>query len=264
MLQHSHELVEMALCPVTVGREGEMDRLAAALRAAGEGESRTVVVTGEAGLGKTRLAADARRAAAEAGMATMWGGCSEAELSLPYLPFLEAIGNHLAQADLPGLRRQLAAKHRELAWLFPQLELEEPPSDPSDPVQGKLRLFEAVLALLRTCAAPGGLLLVLENLHGADASSRELLEYLARRTRGAGVVLLVTCRLEGLERGHPMVAMLEHWRRSGLAERIDLAPLTADRVGEMIRATVGIETVGLEVRRLLRDRSDGNPFVLEE
>src|SRR5258708_10150772 len=107
----------MALCPVTVGREGETERLAAALGAARDGESRTVVVTGDAGLGKTRLASDARRAAAELGMATMWGGCSEAELSLPYLPFLEAIGNHLAQADLPALRRQLAANHRQLAWL---------------------------------------------------------------------------------------------------------------------------------------------------
>src|SRR5215472_10236517 len=225
----------MALCPVTIGRGREMERLAAALHAARAGDSRIVVVTGDAGLGKTRLAADLRHAAEQDGTAVMWGGCSEAELALPYLPFLEAIGNHLAQADLPGLRRQLAAKHRELAWLFPQLELEEPPSDPSDPVQGKLRLFEAVLALLRTCAAPAGLLLVLENLHGADASSRELLEYLVRRLRGAGVMLLVTCRLDGLDRGHPLAVMVEHWRRAGLAERLDLTPLSADRVGDMIR-----------------------------
>jgi tetratricopeptide (TPR) repeat protein len=254
----------MALCPVTVGREGETERLAAALGAARDGESRTVVVTGDAGLGKTRLASDVRRAATELGMATMWGGCSEAELSLPYLPFLEAIGNHLAQADLPALRRQLAANHRELAWLFPQLELEEPPTDPSDPVQGKLRLFEAVLALVRTCARPAGLLLVLENLHSADASTRELLEYLVRRLRGARAMLLVTCRMDGLERRHPLVVAVDHWRRSRLIERIDLDPLTGDRIVEMIRATVPIENVGPEVRRLLLDRSEGNPFVLEE
>ena len=253
----------MALCPVTVGRDSEMARLVGALETAHQGDSRTVVLTGDAGLGKTRMAADVRRAAADRGMATMWGGCSEAELALPYLPFLEAIGNHLAQADLGGLRRQLAS-HRELAWLFPQLELEEPPRDPSDPVQGKLRLFEAVLALLRTCARPGGLLLVLENVHWADASSRELLEYLVRRLRGAGVMLLVTCRLEGLERRHPLPIAVEHWRRAGLVERIDLTPLTVDRVGEMIRATVDIQAVPLEVRRLLLERSEGNPFVLEE
>src|SRR5215467_1088535 len=254
----------MALCPVTVGRDSEMERLVAALDAADGGDSRTVVLTGDAGLGKTRMAVDVRRVAAERGMATMWGGCSEAELSLPYLPFLEAVGNYLAQADLSGLRRQLAATHRELAWLFPQLELEEPPRDPSDPVQGKLRLFEAVLALLRTCARPSGLLLILENVHWADASSRELLEYLVRRLRGARAMLLVTCRLDGLERRHPLLVAVDHWRRAGLVERIDLAPLTVDRIGEMIRATVGVRTVPLEIRRLLRERSEGNPFVLEE
>jgi tetratricopeptide (TPR) repeat protein len=254
----------MALCPVTVGRESEMVRLGAALAAASGGESRTVVVTGEAGLGKTRLAADVRRIAAERGMASMWGNCSEVELSLPYLPFLEAVGNHLVQADLPALRRQLSANHRELAWLFPQLELEELPRDPADPVQGKLRLYEAVLALLRACARPNGLLLILENLHGADASSRELLEYLVRRLHGAPVMLMATCRLDGLERRHPLMLTIEHWRRAGLAERIDLTPLTADHVGQMVRATVGVEAVGLEVRRLLRARTEGNPFVLEE
>jgi len=255
----------MALCPVTVGREGETERLAAALEAARGGDGRTVVITGDAGLGKTRLAADARRIATDAGMATMWGGCSEAELALPYLPFLEAIGNHLAQADVAAIRGQLASGHRELAWLFPQLGLDEPPLDPAaDTGQGKHRLFEAVLALVRTCARPNGLLLILENLHGADASTRELLEYLVRRQRAAPVTLLVTCRLDGLDRRHPLPQAVEHWRRSGLVERIDLTPLTADHVGEMIRATVGIKTVPLEVRRLLSDRTEGNPFVLEE
>jgi tetratricopeptide (TPR) repeat protein len=281
--------IETALCPVTVGREREMRRLTDAIRAVRGGDSRVVVLAGDAGLGKTRLAVDLRQAATELGMATMWGGCSEAELSLPYLPFLEAVGNHLSQADLEAIRSQLTANHRELAWLFPQLELAEPPQDPSDPVQGKLRLFEAVLSLLRICArfppplagsggpsdpAPqgagypgpegGGLLVVLENMHWADASTRELLEYLVRRLRGTRVMLLLTCRLEGLERRHPLTVMVEHWRRSGHAERVDLGPLSPDRVGEMIRATVGVETVALEVRSLLQERCEGNPFVLEE
>jgi len=257
-------VVQTALCPVTIGREREMERLRDALEAGCAGDGRTVVLAGDAGLGKTRLCTDLRRLAAGRGAATMWGGCSEAEFSLPYLPFLEAIGNHLAQADVPALRRELGAGHPELAWLFPQLGIEAPPRDPSDPVQGKLRLFEAVLALLRTGAEPGGTLLVLENLHGADASSRELLEYLVRRLRGARIMLLVTCRLDGLDRGHPLAVMVEHWRRAGLAERLDLTPLSADRVGDMIRETVGIDTVGFEVSRLLSERSEGNPFVLEE
>ena len=174
--------IRTALCPVTVGREPEMRRLRDAIGAVREGDSRVVVLAGDAGLGKTRLAADLRRAASEAGLATMWGGCSEAELSLPYLPFLEAVGNHLSQANLPAIRRQLTANHRELAWLFPQLEMAEPPQDPSDPVQGKLRLFEAVLSLFRICAQPAGLLVVLEN-HNVNA------EKSARNVYGVKVIL---------------------------------------------------------------------------
>jgi tetratricopeptide (TPR) repeat protein len=256
-------VLQTALCPVTVGRENELDLLTGVLREARDGDGRTFVLCGDAGLGKTRLAGDVRRAAAEHGMLALWGGCSEAELSLPYLPFLEAIGNHLAQADLPALRRQLTANQRELAWLFPQLELTEPLQDPSDPVQGKLRLYEAVHTLLRICAASGGLLLVLENVHWADASSRELLEYLVRRLRGTRTMLLVTCRLEGLNRRDPLLVMVEHWRRAGLAEHVELGPLSAEGIGAMVQATVG-EAAGFEVRRLLRERSEGNPFVLEE
>lgn len=255
--------MEQVLCPITVGRRQERRRLEAALSAAVDGEARVVVLAGDAGLGKTRLASELARTAAGAGAAVLWGSCSEAELSLPYLPFLEAVGNHLTVADLPGLRQRLLT-HRELGRLFPQLELEAPPPDPNDPFQGRLRLFEAVLGLLRLLSEPGGLLLVLENMHWADAASRELLDYLVRRLRGTRVAVLVTCRLERLGRRHPLLLLVDSWRRARIADLIELEPLSSEEVGEVLRATLSLEAVPSEICRLLHERSEGNPFALEE
>lgn len=256
--------MEPVLCPVTIGREQEMLRLERALGDVRGGSSSVVVLAGDAGLGKTRLAADLAGRASEAGMIVLWGACSEAELSLPYLPFLEAVGNQLALADLAALRRRLGSAHLELGRLFPQLGLEEPPPDPNDPTRGRLRLFESVLALLQLAAAPGGMLLVLENVHWADGASRELLEYLVRRLRGSPVMVLVTTRLERLHRRHPVLVMVEGWRRGRIAEVVELAPLPDEGVAAMLRATFDLETVPHEVSSILRDRSEGNPFALEE
>src|SRR5437879_7678236 len=256
--------MERVLCPVTVGREDEQAQLAEALRAAREGEGRVVVLAGDAGLGKTRLAGDLARAARRDGTAVIWGSCSEAPLSLPYLPFLEAVGNHLAESDVPRLHELLGGGPHELARLFPQLGIGEPRHDPSDDVQGKLRLFEGVLTLLRVFSEPGGLLVVLENLQWTDAASRELLEYLVRRLRGTRVMLLATCRLDRLERRDALAVMIEGWRRGRIADLIELTPLPAEGVAQMVRAIFDVDTVGAEVRDLLHERCEGSPFALEE
>src|SRR5579864_6029287 len=86
-------MIEQVVCPVLVGREEELSALEDALLTAARGEGRVVVLSGDAGLGKTRLATELRRRAESLGAAVLWGGCSEADLALPYLPFLEAIGN---------------------------------------------------------------------------------------------------------------------------------------------------------------------------
>lgn len=250
-------------CPVIVGRAPEQDRLTDALGEARRTGGRIVVLSGDAGLGKTRLADGLVRAAAEDGVPTLWGSCSEAPFSLPYLPFLESVGNHLAEVDPGHVRRLLGAGHRDLARLFPQLGLEEPLPDPSRGPQSQLQLFEGVLDLLRAFSEPAGLLVVVESLQWADESSRELLDYLARRLHRARVMLLVTCRLDGLDRRHPLAVMVEDWRRSRLAEVIELAPLTAESVATMLRAMFGGDP-SPEIRQLLYERSEGNPFALEE
>jgi tetratricopeptide (TPR) repeat protein len=142
--------------------------------------------------------------------------------------------------------------------------MEEPREDPSDDLQRKVQLFEGVVSLLRVFSEPEGLLVVLENMQWTDAASRELLEYLVRRLRRARVMLLVTCRLDQLDRRDAFAVMVESWRRGRIAQLIELAPLPVEGVAGMLRAIFDVDDVGADVCDLLHERSEGNPFALEE
>ena len=109
------------LCPTLVGRDTELSVLEDSLLSALRGDGGVVVVGGEAGMGKTRLVNALAMRGRRLGCVVISGGCSEAELSLPYLPFLEAIGNYLAATDLAQLRERLGSAAEELAQLFPQM-----------------------------------------------------------------------------------------------------------------------------------------------
>jgi len=256
--------VERALCPILVGRDEELAALEDALLAANRGAGLMMVLMGEAGIGKTRLARELELRARRRGAPVLWGACSEAELTLPYLPFVEAIGNFLSAVDLARLRERLGSMAGELANLFPQLAPNRSlQGRRGDAAEGKLRLFEAILELLRVAAETNGLLLVLDDVHWADGSTRELLDYLIRRLPTRGILVLALCRREELHRRHPLVPLLEAWRRSGLAQTLELRPLPAAGVGGMAEAILD-RPVGGELRDFLHQRSEGNPFVLEE
>jgi class 3 adenylate cyclase/tetratricopeptide (TPR) repeat protein len=258
-------MIERALCPVLIGRDAELGELEDALLAALRGDGGVVVVGGEAGLGKTRLVRELGSVARRAGAEVLHGSCTEADLVLPYLPFLEAIGNHLADGDLDSIREALGPAGRDLGRLFPALD-PEGRSDQAevDPVQAKLRLFEAIVALLDQLGRDRGLLLVVEDVHWADPSTRELLDYLPRRLGRSRVLLVLTLRVDELNRRHPLAPIVSGWRRSGVVRDVVLRPLGADRVAAMVRAIFDSTEVSPEFRDLLHDRSDGNPFVLEE
>ena len=155
-------------------------------------------------MGKTRLASELAARARRLDWEVLWGACSEAEFSLPYLPFVEAVGNYLSRQDTDRLADQLGAARRELAQLFPLLGRDEPDTPVGDPAQAKLRLFEAVVGLLSLPARERGLLLIFEDVHWADASTRELLDHLARRLTNTRSLVLVTYRSDELHRRHPL------------------------------------------------------------
>ena len=257
-------MLERALCPTLVGRDEQLFVLEDALLSAHRGESRFIALGGEAGMGKTRLSAELAKRAQRLHWDVLWGACSEAELPLPYLPLVEALGNYLSLQETERLAGLLGPARRELAQLFPQFGGDDVPVPVGDPAQAKLRLFEAVVALLAVPAREHGLLLVVEDVHWADSATRELLDHLARRLTNMRSLLLVTYRSDELDRRHPLTPLLQTWRRSGVAEVVTLAPLARDEIARMIAAILDDEEVEPEFRDLMHVRTDGNPFVLEE
>jgi class 3 adenylate cyclase len=253
-----------ALCPVLIRRDDELGVLEDALLAARRGESRFLVLAGEAGIGKTRLSRELVREARDLGCAVLSGGASDVEISLPYLPFVEAIGNYLDAQDLDRLREALGPALGELGQLFPALAGDRQPEPSPDPGQAKLRLFEAIVSLLALPARDHTLLLVIEDVHWADASTRELLDYLARRLTDLPSLIVVTYRTDELHRRHPFLPVLQGWRRSSVADVLELEPLSADGIGEMLAAILGTDAVDRELHELMLERTEGNPFVLEE
>src|SRR5947208_8953373 len=129
-------MLERALCPTLIGREEQLFSLEDALLAAHRGESRFVALGGEAGMGKTRLASELAKRARRLGWAVLWGACSEAELPLPYLPLVEALGNYISLQGAERLGNSLGAARRELAQLFPQLAGDDLAAPVGDPAQG--------------------------------------------------------------------------------------------------------------------------------
>jgi predicted ATPase len=152
----------------------------------------------------------------------------------------------------------------ELGQLFPQLARGDAPERTTDPGQAKLRLFEALVTLLAVPAREHTLLLVVEDVHWADASTRELLDYLARRLIDLPSLILVTYRSDEINRRHPLLPVLQGWRRSGVAEIVELEPLSSSGIREMLAAILGADDVDPELHELMLERSEGNPFVLEE
>ncbi|WP_327718272.1 AAA family ATPase [Streptomyces sp. NBC_00490] len=203
-----------------VGRRAELERLLDPTRPA------LTVVGGEAGIGKTRLAAEAARRAAADGAAVLWGASHDTAEQAPYGLFVEALEGWLT--GRPAAERARAgAEYPELAALLPSLgQIGPAPGRGGGPEYERERIFAAVCGLLASAAAPGGVLVVLDDVHTADTASLHLLSRLARRPQGSAKVrFLATYRPEDLPEPDPRRALLDTLVRQGTARRLHLPRL---------------------------------------
>ena len=259
-------LAATALFPMT-GRRSARETLTTRWKEALIGERRTVLVSGEPGIGKTRLVTElARDAVADGGVVTL-GRCDE-ELRDPYRPFAEAVRHLVSHLPDELLAAHVTASGGELVRLAPELarRVAAPPPSSGDADSERLALFDAVTDLIQRIAARAPVLLVLDDVHWADRSSLLLLRHLLRATTATPLLVVATYRDTDLVRTHPLAAMLADLRRDPAAERLDLQGLDEAEVVALLEAIGGrsLDVDGLALARALQAETDGNPFFVGE
>jgi DNA-binding CsgD family transcriptional regulator/tetratricopeptide (TPR) repeat protein len=245
-----------------VGRSVELGSLEAGLDASFDGRASGFLLTGDAGVGKTRLVEELLARAEARGAVGLVGACLDLEEGhLPFGPFVEALRPRLRELD-PHTRDELQdLGGKQLGRLLPELSETRDQAPEEALAQG--RLFELVLGLLERLAADAPLVLVLEDLHWSDRSTRDLLAFLVRNLRTERVLLIATYRSDELYRGHPLrpfVAELERSRRLG---RVDLQPFTREELAEHMTGILGAPVEAALIDSIF-ERSEGNAFFAEE
>ncbi|WP_077193525.1 helix-turn-helix transcriptional regulator [Streptomyces lydicus] len=251
-----------SVSPVFVGRAAELAALGEALaRIAATGEPQALLIGGEAGVGKTRLIEEFAEAARARGALVALGGCIEiGSEGLPFAPFsaiLHTLNWHLRDE----LAAAVAGQEGELSRILP--ELGETPGDAHDEEIGRARLFELTARLLERLATDRTLVIVVEDLHWADRSTRELLAYLLRALHDARVLLVATYRSDDIHRRHPLRPFLAEIDRMRTVRRIELARFNRDEVRSQIAGINGSAPEEDTVDRVFK-RSEGNAFFVEE
>lgn len=249
-----------------VDRETEIERCSAALDATVSGTGRLVLISGEPGIGKTRLAQEVALAARNRGFLVATGRCYEPQATVAYYPFLEALHLAYAQASAP-LQAQLPREWAEAARLIPDLNAGvDPPEESRAHRSGEdqQRLFWHVARFVESLAERQPVALLLDDLQWADSASLALLQHLARQNRAAPVLLLGTYRDLEVQTQHPLAAALHDLVREHLVERISLRRLSAAGTSALVQATMGEGGVSEEFADLVHARAAGNPFFTRE
>ena len=245
------------------GRTADLALLDAALHQAAAGRGHMVLLAGEPGIGKTRLAEELVARATAAGAAVAWGGSNEGEGAPSFWPWIQVLRAVLAQAD-PEVAE--GGWRRSVAPLLPETAAPSGAPDPApslDAESARFRLSEAVMDGLTSVSRDRPLVVVLDDLHWADPASLALCEFVAARLDGTRVLVVGTYRPAELAAGHPLVPTLGALARRPDLERINLRGLTEEEVGRFVARGWAVEPSG-ELTAALHARTEGNPFFLIE
>jgi tetratricopeptide (TPR) repeat protein len=249
-----------------VGRTQELARLHQLLAHASTGQPLVAVVGGEAGVGKTRLVEQLAANAADEGVRVLRGGCVPlGEEGLPFAPVVEALRGLAGELDPAELETVAGSARQELSRLLPDLAWGGEAGATAEVAAGagQGRLFELLLGVVGRLAASMPLLWVVEDLHWADRSTRNLVAFLATYLRSGRVMVVGTFRSDELHRLHPLRGLLSELARNRRVQRVELARFTRAELTEQLAGLLGADPPA----RLVDDisaRSQGNPFFAEE
>ncbi len=243
-----------------VGRSAEIRRLTALLDRAAAAQPGVALVSGEAGVGKSRLVTELNRLAIARGFLVLSGHCAELGDSMPYLPLADALRNAVpSQAGAAPLQEALAARP-VLHGLLPD---RNGAGRAGAPDLAQQRLFGAVLGMLAELAARAPVLLVLEDMHWADRSTRDLLTFLSRVLHRERVALVATYRSDDVHRGHPLRAVTAELLRLPSVTLVELGPLDPAAMAEHLLA-VAEQPPGPAALAAIIRRAEGNTYYAEE
>jgi ABC-type oligopeptide transport system substrate-binding subunit/DNA-binding SARP family transcriptional activator len=250
-----------------VGREEELAFLNECWQGAEAGQGGLVLISGEAGVGKTRLVEEFANRLRWQGVRVLWGRCYEFERALHYQPVAEAlrtVAPSLTADEVAGFRPSTLA---EVARLVPEVlqegtELETTPE--ADSVQERARLFEGVAGFLIDLSSVGPLLIVLEDLHWAGEPTLQLVHYLARHLAEHQVLMVGTFRSEEVGLEHPLIVLRRRLTRERVARPLRLRRLSSDAVEELVMEMSGAGEAVMPLARRLYKETEGNPFFLME
>jgi DNA-binding CsgD family transcriptional regulator len=245
-----------------VGRESELRLLTTALDAAAAGQPGVILISGDAGIGKTRLAGQLAATARDRGWAVLVGQCAELGESMPYLPLADALRHATRDpARAPGVWEALRSRP-VLGRLLPDGDAGPGPGD-DRPELAQQQLFGATLGLLGELSDADPVLLVLEDLHWADRSTRDLLTFLSRVLQHERVCLVGTYRSDDLTRSHPLRKVIAELLRLPSVTALALRPLRPAEMADHL-VEIGGERPPTEVLDHIIERAEGNAFYAEE
>ena len=251
---------------VFVGREVESERLRTALDNAASGRGRSVVLSGEPGIGKTRTAEELATYAGMRGVQVLWGRCHEDEGAPAYWPWRQIIRAYVHDRDPQELSSEMGSGAAYIAQVVSEVRQHLPALPPRPPVEGdqaRFQLFDSIATFLRNASIRRPLMLVLDDVQWADPSSLLLLEFVAREVGEARVLIVVTFRDVEPNPPPPLQHALAELARATGFERLSLAGLSGPDVGRFIELTTSRSTPPALVDAVYRE-TEGNPFFVSE
>ena len=245
-----------------VARDSELERLLHFADAIPRGAGRVVMLSGEPGVGKTRLAQELTLSLRNRQFLVVTGRCYQQQQSVPYYPFLDALSS--AYRSAPNeLRATVPARWPFLCRLLPDLHLASSSTGTSTPEEQQT-LFREVTGFLKELAGQAPLGVLLDDLHWADTSSLELFLHLARHLRADRVLLAGTYRDVEVGRHHPLEGALRDLTREDLVDRIPIRRLEAGGTAQLVAATLGEGSVSTDLDAVIHQHAGGNPFFTQQ